>query len=310
MAEIGLSELNRLVATPERAIAEAVALYRTKTEETADAIVSDGRIRVLLLAGPSGAGKTTTANLLADAVRARGHGSTVISLDDFYLDGGDPRYPRLADGSRNMECVEALDLAGIAKTLSDILAGRSFTVPRYDFKTASPIGERTYPAFTDGCVIVEGLHALNPKIAGNLPREALFRLFVSVSTNLVSDTGERLLSGRKIRFLRRLVRDSLYRGADAEHTLRLWRRVLAGEDAYLYPYRSLADRSFDTFHTFEVGVMRPFAETVITEASLADPYMREVASALRAVSVVDAALVPETSLIREFIPGGKYEHLY
>lgn len=310
MSEIKLSELNRLADTPKSTVEAAEALYRAKIEETADAIVSDGRVRALLLAGPSGAGKTTTANLLADAVRARGHGSTVISLDDFYLDGEDPRYPRLADGSRNMECAEALDLAGIARTLSDILAGRSFTVPKYDFKTAAPIGENTYPAFTDGCVIIEGLHALNPKIAGDLPREALLRLFVSVSTNLISDTGERVLSGRKIRFLRRLVRDSLYRGADAVHTLRLWRRVLAGEDAYLYPYRSLADVSFDTFHTFEVGVMRPFAEAVMSEASLADPYMQEVAAALRCVSPMEEAFVPETSLIREFIPGGKYEHLY
>lgn len=309
MPDIKLSQLNRIAAHPEEAIADAEASYHAKIEETAT-LLSDGRIRILLLAGPSGAGKTTTANLIADALRAAEHGSTVISLDDFYLDGGDPRYPRLSDGSRNMECAEALDLDKIRRTLSDILAARPFTVPKYDFKTAAPIGERTYPAFADGCVILEGLHALNPKIAGELPEEAICRLFVSLSTNLVSDEGERILSGRKIRFLRRLVRDSLYRGADAEHTLRLWRRVLAGEDMYLYPYRSLADRSFDTFHSFEVGVMRPFAERVITPRSLLDPYMRTVREGLLQVTPIGDAPVPDSSLIREFIPGGRYEHLY
>ena len=94
------------------------------------------------------------------------------------------------------------------------------------------------------------------------------------------------------------------------HTLTLWRQVLEGEDAYLYPYKENAELFFDTFHTFEPGVMRPFAERVMSEESLTDPYMRAVADALAKVAPIPDALVPETSLIREFIPGGKYEHLY
>lgn len=309
MPEITLQELNELSKAPARTVASAEENYHTKIARAADGVIARGT-RAVLLAGPSGAGKTTTANLLADAIRERGHGGLVISLDDFYLDSADPRYPRFPDGSRNMECAEALDLDAVRETLGNILDGRPFSVPKYDFRLAARTDVTAYPALTDGCVIIEGLHALNPKIAGEVSTTALLRLFVSVSTNIVNSEEKRLLSGRKLRFVRRLVRDSLYRGATVMHTLALWRQVLAGEDAYLYPYKGTAELAFDTFHSFEPGVMRPFAERVMTEESLKDPYMREVADALALISPIPDTLVPETSLIREFIPGGKYEALY
>lgn len=309
MPELSLAKLNALAADPARTVATAEAEYHEKIEHAASEVLARGT-RAVLLAGPSGAGKTTTANLLADAIRAEGHAGLVLSLDDFYLDSADPHYPRNADGTRNMECAEALDLDAVRRTLGDILAGRPFSVPKYDFKCSARTDMTDYPALTDGCVVIEGLHALNPKIAGDLSTDALLRIFVSVSTNLVDDDGKRVLSGRKLRFVRRLVRDSLYRGATAMHTLTLWRQVLEGEDAYLYPYKENAELFFDTFHIFEPGVMRPFAERVMSEESLTDPYMRAVADALAKVAPIPDTLVPETSLIREFIPGGKYEHLY
>lgn len=309
MPEITLEKLNALAVSPARTVEEAEKEYHAKITGAAREVVAR-EARAVLLAGPSGAGKTTTANLLADAIREEGHGAQVVSLDDFYLDSADPRYPRFPDGSRNMECAEALDLDAVRETLGNILAGNPFSVPKYDFRCSSRTGVTEYSAMTDGCVIIEGLHALNPKIAADLSTDALLRIFVSVSTNIVNSEGKRLLSGRNLRFIRRLVRDSLYRGATAEHTLTLWRQVLAGEDAYLYPYKGNAELFFDTFHTFEPGVMRPFAERVITEESLADPYMKKVAAAMAEISPIPDTLVPETSLIREFIPGGKYEYLY
>ncbi|HBJ19120.1 MAG TPA: hypothetical protein DDY70_05220 [Clostridiales bacterium] len=309
MPEITLETLNALAASPARTVEAAEREYHAKIAGAAREVVTR-EARAVLLAGPSGAGKTTTANLLADAIREAGHAGLVVSLDDFYLDSADPRYPRFADGSRNMECAEALDLDAVRETLGNILAARPFSVPKYDFKCSARTGMTEYPALTDGCVIIEGLHALNPQITGDLSTDALLRIFVSVSTNLVNSAGERLFSGRNMRFVRRLVRDSLYRGATAEHTLTLWRQVLAGEDAYLYPYKGNAELYFDTFHTFEPGVMRPFAERVMTEESLSDPYMQKIAAAMAKITPISDTLVPETSLIREFIPGGKYEYLY
>lgn len=311
MAEILLSEINaRAEKNPAELVDRAETRYRSFTDEIAARVAKNDKIRIILLAGPSGSGKTTTANLLADDIRARGLESFVISLDNFYRASSDPDYPRLPNGERDLEALEALSLSDISKTLLAIAEGRGFSVPRYDFKTGNRAGVENYKKISHGCVIIEGLHALNPKIFERLPRERQLRVFISVSTNLV-DGGERILSGKKLRFVRRMVRDSIYRGADAERTLALWQSVLAGEEKNLYPYRRFADIDFNTFHEFEPGVMRQFAERLITpELAKREPYAKTVIDALTRVTPIDEALVPDDSLIREFITGGIYEEFY
>lgn len=310
MAEITLEELNRLALTPEKTIAESEKEYHDKVQSVAELVTGDERIKLILLAGPSGSGKTTTANLIADAIRARGEGAMVVSLDDFYLDNADPRYPRLENGELDYECPEALDLPLLSSALCDITADREFSIPKYDFKTGSRCEMRKYAPIGHGCVIIEGLHAMNPKISDKLDRSRLLKLFVSVSTN-VNEGEVRILSGRKARFLRRLVRDSIYRGASAERTLAMWTGVLAAEDIYLYPYKKDADLAFNTFHAFELSVMKHFAKKVIPKSLAAgSDYVATVLSAIGKISEIAPELVPENSLIREFIPGGIYEALY
>ena len=278
--------------------------------DIADTIVKNHNIRLILLAGPSGSGKTTTANLISDAIRELGEESIVISLDDFYKTHDDPAYPKSESGEHDYECPEALDLELIAKTLKAITDGEGFSVPKYDFKTGSRQFFKEYPSAKDRCVVIEGLHALNPKISDHLPAEKIYKIFVSVSTNINADD-KRLLSGRKVRFIRRLVRDSIYRGADAERTLAMWRAVLEAEDIYLYPYKATANIAFDTFHIFELGVMKSFAEELLTEELASrEPYVSVVLEALKNIEPIDIELVPANSLIREFVPGGIYEHLY
>jgi uridine kinase len=154
------------------------------------------------------------------------------------------------------------------------------------------------------------LHAINPRISSLLPKERLLKIFISVSTN-INNNGERILSGRKIRFVRRMVRDSIYRNADAKRTLSMWKNVLRGEDLYLYPHRDNADVSFDTFHEFELGIMRPFVLNLISEElARENSYAKTVRDALLSVHPIDLSLLPESSLIREFVPGGMYENLY
>jgi uridine kinase len=172
------------------------------------------------------------------------------------------------------------------------------------------VGERLYDGYSDACVIIEGIHALNPILSEALPQDRVLKVFVSVSTNINRD-GIRILSGRKIRFLRRLVRDSIYRNASAEKTLSMWENVLRGEDKYLYPYKDLANIHFDTFHTFEVGVLGGFAAPLLKAESVKDSdYVRTVTEALAQIPSIPYGLVPESSLIKEFIPGGIYEELY
>ncbi len=302
--------LEELKASPEACIARVEEGYRAQLGELVAHIVAS-RSRVVLLAGPSSSGKTTTANLLADALRADGHAATVISLDDFYRSRYDRDYPRMPDGSCDYEAPEALRLDLVRQTIARVVRGEPAPLPRYDFK----LGRRFDNAMVvdipqGGCAIIEGLHALNPLLTEGMGRTAITRVFVSVSTNL-EENGRRVLSGRKIRFIRRMTRDFLYRASDARRTLNFWDGVKRGEDKYLYPYKETADFKFDTFHRYELGVLKPWTEQVIADdPTLCDPLIDIVRAALARFDVLPIDLVPATSLIREFVPGGIYEHLY
>ena len=311
MAEINIEYINDLVKNnPKDFVLQCENKYREFVDGIAEKICEDKRVRILLLSGPSGSGKTTTANLICDSIKSKGEDCIVVSLDDFYRSFDDPAYPKLPDGSRDLEAVEALDLPLLRVTLAAIAEGKAFSLPRYDFKVSSRCDMRTHEPMSCGCVIIEGLHAISPLVFSAIPAESALKLFISVSTN-VNFAGERILSGRKIRFIRRMVRDSLYRNAPADMTLSMWKNVLDGEDKYLYPNRKYADICFDTFHPYELSVTRCFVEKLISESFAdSDAYARTVLLAARRAEPMDLSLVPDSSLIREFVPGGKYEELY
>ncbi len=310
MAELYITELLDRLSRPAEAIAEAEAAYEKRIAEVAERVVRDKDIRIILLAGPSGSGKTTTANLISDRIKSLGERSMVVSLDDFYRNTFDPDYPKLKNGTNDFESPDALDTKLLVGAIGNIIAGDSFSIPKYDFKRGGRAGATEYASFSDGCVIIEGLHALNPRFSDPFPKECVLKVFVSVSTNINDNIG-RILSGKKMRFVRRLVRDSIYRNSDAERTLSMWANVLKGENEYLYPFKETADLRFDTFHIFEPGVMRPYLDDLLTDEVIsANPYARIVMDAMRDIPAIDENLVPQTSLIREFIRGGIYEDLY
>ncbi len=311
MAEIDIKSINEeALKNPAALISAAEESYHEKIKELAAIAAGRSDLRAIMLAGPSGSGKTTTANLLADAIKRLGEEAMVLSLDDFYRAANDPEYPRLPSGERDFESPYALHLPDLIETLERITAGEPFLCPKYDFKTASRKEEYIHPAMPDGCVIIEGLHALNPVISQKLPKDKILKLFVSVSTNINSG-GVRIISGRKLRFVRRLVRDSIYRGADAARTLSMWHGVIEGEDKYLYPYKELADVAFDTFHGFELGVMKKHVQGLVFDEDVSSDFIvKTVKAALAITEDIDEALVPENSLIREFISGGIYHEIY
>ena len=311
MPQTDIKELNFLATSaPEKMVLDAERTYFDKIEKIASQIINNPQLKLILLAGPSGSGKTTTANLLADKLRSMQTEALVISLDNFYRDQDDPNYPRLDDGQLDYECPESLNLDKMQAVFEKILSGETFVIPNYDFKQGRCTEEEVHKPISQGCVIIEGLHALNPLISNHLPSEKILKIFISVSTNIM-DGDTQILSGRKIRFVRRLVRDSIYRGATAERTFDIWDEVLAAEDVYLYPYKSHADIAFDTFHTFELGAMKKYADLLLTEdLAKRNEYIAVVVAALKQIKPVDEKYIPETSLIKEFIVGGVYENLY
>ncbi len=310
MPEIALKKLNKKFENSEELVELSELEYKKKIEYVAKTIIDSGSVRVVFLAGPSASGKTTTANLIADAIRRGGEICDVVSLDNFYREANDPNYPRLPDGERDFESPYALNLDKLHKTLEDIVDGSAFSVPKYDFKVGGVTGTVDYPSYSNGCIIIEGIHGLNPMLSDSFDRDKILKIFVSVSTN-ITDRGRVVLSGRKLRFVRRLVRDNIFRASDAYRTLGMWENVLKGEDTYLYPYKFTADIRFDTFHTFEPGIMKPFAEKLLTkEVCKSSSYANVVASVLKRIDPLPEKIVPDDSLIREFISGGIYEHLY
>jgi uridine kinase len=185
-----------------------------------------------------------------------------------------------------------------------VLGGREFLLPRFDFQRGRRAEERVPLSLPEnGTLILEGLHALNPRLSAGVANEGLFRLFISVSTNILDEDGSRILSGRRVRFLRRVIRDHQHRNADAARTYALWLDVVAGEEKHLYPFRDTADCQIDTFHAYEIGVLRGFAEPLLAAANAPkNAYVAGILQALAHFSPIPRAAVPSTSLLSEFIP--------
>ena len=304
MPEMQLSTIKETLARDlAAAVREAERAYDEKVRGVARTLMREGK-RVLLLAGPSSSGKTTTSRLVTEELAAMGHSATVLSLDDFYRNPEEPEYPRDDNGNLDFEAPDSIDIGLVHDCIEAVLRGETYPAPRFDFHTHHRAPEPVPISVPEGGVlIIEGLHALNPRLSAGLPNEKIFRLFISVSTNINRADGTRLLSGRRIRFLRRLCRDALYRNSDAANTYTLWQNVTRGENLFLYPHRALADLTLNTFHPYEVGVFRPYAERLLSaDGAPHDAYIDEIHEALSAFDPLPTDIVPADSLLREFLP--------
>ena len=295
------SELVSLAASQPRALADwSEAQYRTQVEEIAGQVLASGR-HIVMLTGPSAAGKTTTARKLAEAIRRRGQPGTVLSLDDFYV--GEGRYPKNHDGTDDYESLQSLDLPVLHRCLQDLYQGGVCRAPVFDFHAQRPCGEQTVDC-RGGVVIIEGLHALNPALTESLPREAVFCLYASLREEYAAQDGSRSLATRDIRLARRLVRDYLFRGHGASFTLGLWGHVCSGEERYIKPFKTRADRLVDTTHTYEVCLWHKVLDAMPADPE-ATPAQNGQLEALRKKLVpfpaLGTELVPGDSMLREFI---------
>ena len=231
-------------------------------ESIADEVLAAGQ-RIVMLTGPSAAGKTTSAHKIAGAIAARGHSSQVVSLDDFYI--GEGKYPKNPDGSDDYESLESLDLERLHFCLKELYKTGICEAPVFDFTLQQPSGTRRIDA-RGGVVIIEGLHALNPTLTEELPAGAALCLYAGLREEYADSSDVCCLATRDIRLARRIVRDYLFRGHGAAFTLGLWGHVCAGEERFIKPYKPRANLLLDTTHTYEVCLWR-----TVLDAMPADP---------------------------------------
>ena len=293
----------KALENPNEFIEECEERYQKIISSIVERINSEKGREIVMLAGPSSAGKTTTARRIKKSLEEGGVKTYVLSLDDFYLNRED--IPYLPDGSQDYETVYALDLQCLEKELNALLRGERVKSPVFDFTT----GKRSETLFNeivlgkDDVVIIEGLHALNPvitdKIQGNL-----LKVYINVSSRIYDEDGNIILNKRNLRFVRRMVRDYKYRDSTVENTCRLWKNVTKGEDEYLFPYRDNADIKANTIHFYEPCVLKHQALKMIEDSTVSDEYKEHIlklVNALKQFNDIDEKIVPVNSLLREFL---------
>ncbi len=259
--------------------------------------------RLVLIGGPSSAGKTTFAKRLTHHLNNNGIGTLVISTDDYFV--GDALNPRDKNGNLDYEHIKAIDLDQLGANLRDLIAGRPAVLPRFDFHTHAPAKEGHEERLPDGSVIViEGLHSLNPELTPSIPAAQKHLIFADTATNLYDEIP--LSKPADGRLIRRIIRDSKYRSRGAEETIGLWQSVCDGEEKWIRPFTGNAAETFDTTLAYEPGVLRHYAEPLLSAISPASPaYIeaRRLLGSLTHFKVGDEEGIPGYSILREYIGG-------
>ena len=287
---------------PRGLIEKSEARYRNIVATIAkNALAAHGH-KLLLLAGPSASGKTTTARKIAEALAAGGVRAHRISLDDFYHEAGN--IPLLPDGTPDIESVDALDLPLLHQTLRSLLETGRGSVPHFQFKTGRRTRFEEFSLEADDSIILEGLHALHPKIAQSLGNEQIVRLYISVSSRIYDKGHNIVLHKRGLRLVRRILRDSQFRGTAAADTIAMWPSVAAGEEQYLTPCKPFADVLINSIHLYEPCVFRslvlPLLEAVPVDSPVSKD-ARRLAKSLRQFGEIPPEFTPKDSLLREFL---------
>ncbi len=288
---------------PAFLVSKAEEQYSRRLDEIAGRIFSDREKCIVMLAGPSASGKTTTAGLIASRLESRGAKTFTVSLDDFYLDQREAILDE--NGKPDYETVNALDIALIDSCLEDIIKAGTTRLPRFDFVSGSRSGfSDPITLGKDDVLIVEGIHALNPVITDSLPNESLMKLYVSVSSRIADEDGDVLMSKRDLRFVRRLVRDYHHRASSVERTYDLWGSVQRGEDKYIFPYSHLAAEKIDSLHAYEPCVFRSLAVPMLGSVGSGSEWYDEaqmMIERLRHFEPLPVEVIPKNSLLREFV---------
>lgn len=284
-------------------VAECEEKYSNKIKLVGEKINDAGGHEIVLLAGPSSAGKTTTASLIAKHLSSFSKNVFTISLDDYYKNASEAIIDE--NGNPDFETVYALDLDTLSQNLNQLISKGETEKPIFDFKTGKRKTETQTIKIGDGdVVVVEGLHALNPLIADQIPSESLIKIHVNLNSRIYNDDNKIVLNKRNIRFTRRVIRDIRFRNSSVENTFKLWQSVTAGEDKYLFPFKDQADIAINSLFLYEPCIYREEAIELFSSVKNGSEFYsqaQQLVNAYKKFQPIPRELVPESSLLREFI---------
>lgn len=284
------------------------ALHEKRFSQIADAICERGA-QLVMLAGPSSSGKTTSANRLATQLRVHGKKPVLMSLDNYYLDRD--TIPPGPDGKIDLEHINTIDTALFRQNVADLLNSLSVSLPQFNFVT----GKREWTGnefklYPNSVIIVEGIHGLNPALLpSQMEAGKVFKLYVSPLLPLNLDNHNRIPTSY-LRLLRRIVRDYETRGSSVQRTISMWESVREGEKRWIFPYQENADDILNSSTLYELSVLKKHIFPLLIEVEPEDPYYDDVRSIVKILNYVSEADVddeiPPTSIVREFIGGNKF----
>ncbi len=299
-----LEQINREIENnPRKLILDTESRYRGQLYQIAYKIANDREMRMVLMAGPSCAGKTTSARLLKEILERMGRDVITISLDDFFIDRA--LTPLLPDGSKDYDSPRAINTELMKECFTELFTGRKTGFPIYDFVSGRSIkNHHILECKYNTIIIFEGLHVLNPLITKSLGTEKYYSIYVNAMSTF--KYGKDRLNTLDLRLIRRIIRDVSRRNYSVRHTLNAWSDVCDAEKKYISKYKTNCDSIVDTTHEFELGILRAEMELLQQDKGVNFGNAKEL-KFLQYATELDKSLLPDTTLMWEFVDPYKEE---
>lgn len=303
------ADLNALVSTGK--VEELIRISETKQSnellQLAEKIYNNKDLKIVLLAGPSSSGKTTTSKKLCMFLRSFGVNPAVISMDDYFVEREET--PLNEEGKPDYECLEAVDLKLFDNQIEKILKGEEVVTPTYNFLTGNKEYNNKIKLGNSDVLVIEGIHALDKRVLTNISKNKIFRIYISALTELNIDN-HNYISTTDNRLLRRIIRDNKTRGHGVQRTISTWPDVRIGEEKYIFPYQDNADYTFNSALIYEIGVLKTYAEPLLYAVDPSDSCYEEAKRLINFLGFflpIPADAIPKDSILREFVGGSFFK---